>query len=465
MRIFSAVALSALLGSCVPNPPLLDQIRTLGELHVVTRNAPTTFYYGANERYGIEYELAQAFADHLGVRLRVHTADRIWDIFSRVSMEQVHIAAAGLSATAPRQELVDFGPTYQTVTPHLIYRMGGRRPDSLADLAGFDLEVQAGSAHVGLLYRAIAEHPDLNWSEGSNTSAETLMRRVADGRVDYAIVNSNEFKLLRNYYPEVRVAFDLESVGDLAWALPEGADDLREAVGEFFAVIESNGELQGILDRYYVARRDFDFVGASAFRRHLKARFPQYRDAFLAAGRETGMDWRLLAAIAYQESHWKADAVSPTGVKGLMMLTAKTASMVEIDDRADPYESILGGARYLARVLVKFPERIPYEDRILMAIAAYNIGFGHVEDARIITEMRGGDPDSWDEVRAHLPLLADEEWHTRVQRGYAQGSVPVQYVDNIRHYFWLLERATGTEMFSALPEPDSVTAAIAAEPI
>lgn len=417
----------------------------------MTRNAPTTFYYGATERSGIEYELAKAFADYLGVRLRVHTADQIWDIYSDVATDHAHIAAAGLAATASRREIVDFGPTYQTVVPRLIYRMGARRPRSLADVVGTNLEVQAGSAHVGLLNRASRDLPELSWSESRSTSAETLMRRVAAGSIDYAIVNSNEFSILRHYYPEVRVAFELEATSELAWALPAGADDLRESVSQFFATIESTGELQRILDRNNLPTRDFDFVGATAFRRHLNERFPRYRDAFFEAERETGIDWRLLAAIAYQESHWNPDAVSPTGVRGLMMLTARTARMVEIDDRSDPRESILGGARYLADVLAKFPERIPSEDRMLMAVAAYNIGFGHVEDARIITEIKGGDTDSWEGVRVNLPLLADEEWFPRVRRGYAPGTVPVQYVENVRHYRWLLERATGTEIFSALP--------------
>lgn len=453
MRIISAVVLSALLGSCAPDPSLLDQIRSLGELRVVTQNAPTTFYYGADERHGIEYELAQAFADYLGVRLNLTAADQTSQIFPEVAARRVDIGAAGLMLTASRGKLVNFGPGYQHVIPRLIYRMGATRPASLSDVGGGRLEVQAGSSHVDLLYRALKDVPALSWAENRTTNAEALMRRVAAGTIDYAIVNSNEFNLLRNYYPEVRVAFDLEAGGELAWALPKGADRLREEVGKFFAMMESTGELQRILDRYYSATRDFDFVGSLAFVKHLNERFPHYRESFEDAERETGIDWRLIAAIAYQESHWNSDAVSPTGVRGLMMLTARTANMLGVD-RADPRQSILGGARYLARVLRKFPDRIPLEDRLMMAVAAYNIGFGHVEDARIITESEGADKDSWEDVRKYLPLLADEKWYRQLKRGYAQGAVPVQYVDNVRHYYRLLERLTGTELFADLPDPE-----------
>ena len=459
MRVIFAVVGTTLLGSCTPNLPLLDQIHLLGELRVVTQNAPTTFYYGANERYGIEYELAQAFADHLGVRLNLQTVDQAEKLLPSVMDKQAHIAAAGLTITEPRQQIVAFGPGYQNITAQLIYRMGEARPTSLTDTAGKVIEVQAGSSHVATLYRAIEQVPSLAWAEYRSASAEPLMRRVADGEIDYAVINSNEFELLRHYYPEVRIALDLESDATLAWALPQDAGDLREEVSAFFARIEATGELRQILDRYYVSRRDVDFVGSRAFIRHLNERFPSFRATFQKAEQETGIDWRLLAAVAYQESHWDPGAISPTGVKGLMMLTVNTAKLVDVDNRSDPSESIIGGARYLARVLEKFPERIPAEDRMLMAVAAYNIGFGHVEDARIITETRRADKDSWEDVREHMPLLADEQWYPHLKRGYAQGSVPVQYVDNVRHYYWLLDRLTGTEIFSALalaPPKDAI---------
>jgi membrane-bound lytic murein transglycosylase F len=464
VRVISAVVLSALLGSCAPGTPLLDQIRTAGELRVITQNAPTTYYYGANERYGIEYELARAFADHLGVRLNMTMADQIPDMIPTLTEHRAHVAAAGLVVTESRSRRVAFGPAYQGVRPQLIYRMGTTRPESLEDLERKTVEVRAGTSHVELLYRALERVPNLSFAENRSSSEESLMRRVADGTIDYAVVNSNAYELLRHYYPEVQVAFDIESGSKMAWALPYGAADLEEEVGKFFASFEASGQLQRLLDRYYDAHREFDYVDLRAFARHLRERFPKYQNTFRAAARETGIDWRVLAAIAYQESHWDAEAVSPTGVEGLMMLTAKTAQRVGITDRTDPHESILGGASYLKEVLEKFPERIPYEDRLFMAIAAYNIGFGHVEDARIITESSDADKDSWEDVREHLPLLADESWYPALRRGYAQGSIPVQYVENVRYYLWLLEGMRGMEILSALGD-DNPRAAASGDPI
>jgi membrane-bound lytic murein transglycosylase F len=363
-----------------------------------------------------------------------------------------------LSKSAWQDQNVAFSPVYQTLRAQVIYRRGAKKPKAVADLAGATIEVSEGSAHAALLEDARGTVHNLRWSE-HGAGAEALIRDVAAGEVAYTVVNSNEFNLLRHYYPDAAVAFDLGS-DQVAWALPTEAEDLQEQVAAYFAEIGATGELEQVLDGNDHPVQDFDFVGSRAFVRHLSSRFPRYQATFEQAGRETGIDWRLLAAISYQESHWDSEAVSPTGVRGLMMLTEPTAEMMDVADRRDPHASILGGARYFENVLKKVPERIPAEDRQWLAVAAYNVGFGHVEDARIITEIQGGNPDSWEEVRARLPLLSNEDWHSRVERGFARGTVPVEYVDNVQRYYTLLRWTAGTQILTA----SSVEAASAATP-
>jgi membrane-bound lytic murein transglycosylase F len=457
LRVITAVVLSALLGSCSSPPSLLERILIDGKLRVVTLSSPTTYYADAGESKGLEHELAARFAARLGVELELYPAADYAELFSALAKGRADIAAAGLSTSAWQDQNVAFGPVYQTLRAQVIYRRGTKRPKSVADLAGGTIEVAEGSTHAALLEDARGTVHNLRWSE-HGASAEALIRDVAAGQVAYTVVNSNEFNLLRHYYPDAALGFDL-GADEVAWALPKRARDLQEQVAAYFAEIDATGELVQALDRNDHPVEDFDFVGSRAFVRHLSARFPQYQAAFEQAGRETGIDWRLLAAISYQESHWDSGAVSPTGVRGLMMLTEITAEMMDVADRRDPNASILGGAHYFEKVLKKIPGRIPAEDRQWLAVAAYNIGFGHVEDARIITEMQGGNPDSWDEVRIRLPLLSNEDWHTRVERGFARGAVPVEYVDNVRRYYTLLRWMAGTEVLTA-----SVGAASAATP-
>ncbi|MCC5794169.1 MAG: transglycosylase SLT domain-containing protein, partial [Chromatiales bacterium] len=173
---------------------------------------------------------------------------------------------------------------------------------------------------------------------------------------------------------------------------------------------------------------------------------------------DTGIDWRLLAAVGYQESHWNPNAVSPTGVRGIMMLTQRTAGMLDINDREDPRQSIVGGAIYLRMLHDRIPDRIPEPDRTWMALAAYNIGWGHLEDARVIAEIRGLDPDHWEDVRSSLPLLTQRQWYSRVRRGYARGWETRSFVDNIRNYYDILLWLTNGEE----PDPEPATPALQA---
>jgi membrane-bound lytic murein transglycosylase F len=427
--------LSLMLATCASPPSALDRIMRTGELRVVTRNTPAAFYYGADEPQGIEYELARGFAARLGVDLRIYVADQVYpDVVSG----KAEIAAASLTVADVRKDVITFGPAYQDIQPQLIYRVGAKKPRDLHDLLGGRIEIAAQSSHAALLDSLRVEEPLLTWIENANVGAEELMRRVADGEIDYTIADSHLFELLRHFYPDLRVAFPLGAKNQVAWALPKEADTLREAISSYFAEISATGELDRILDRYYFASREFDYVGSRAFIRHVNTRLPHFRDYFKEAERATGVDWRLLAAMSYQESHWDPTAVSPTGVRGLMMLTEHTAAMMEVDDRHDARASILGGARYFERVLRKVPKRIPDPDRSWLAVASYNLGFGHVEDARILTQSQGASPDNWQQVRQRLPLLSDEEWHRRVQRGYAPGQSAVAYVDNVRRYYEIL---------------------------
>jgi membrane-bound lytic murein transglycosylase F len=440
-----------LLGSCSSPISVLEQIVQQGELRVVTQNSPATFYYGRDEPRGIEYELMRGFAERLGVDLNVSVADRFGQVLPDVMAGKAHIGAAGLTVTPDRSALVAFSPAYQNVEQFVVYRRGTFRPREIGDLVGSRLEVLAGTSHTNILVQARRDVPRLEWRERPDVDPEELLRRVAQGEIDYTIVDSTAYELLRHYYPEARKAFGIGPTNQLAWALPQGAPKLRESVAAYFAEIEATGQLDEVLERYYFVAEDFDYVGSRAFMRHLQSRLPSYRHLFEEAELETGIDWRLLAAISYQESHWNPKAVSPTGVRGLMMLTQHTADMMGVEDRDEPRDSVMGGAHYFAKVIGKIPERIPETDRTWLAVAAYNLGFGHVEDSRIITQIRGGDADNWDDVSASLPLLADEKWHKRVQRGYARGSVAVQYVANVRLYFEMLQWMVAREFLSDEP--------------
>lgn len=443
-RLLAALLLLLLTTACSEPKNELQRIQHEGKLVVVTRNASTTYFEGSNGPTGLEYDLAGGFAEELGVKLEIIVAGNLSEVLTLLAEGKADMAAAGLTITAPRKQWALFSTPYQQITQQLVYRSGHRRPPDLAKLKG-QLEIIANSSHAEQLAKLKSKYRNLSWSENSEVESEELLNLVWEKVLDYTIADSNEVAMNRRFYPELRVAFDISEPEQLAWAFPRSRDgSLHQAANTYLAGIGASGRLAQLIDRYYGHLEDFDYVGTRTYIRHIQQRLPEYRAMFEYSGREFGVDWRLLAAMAYQESHWDPTAVSPTGVRGLMMLTAATASEIGVEQRSDPVQSIRGGSLYFSRLLKKIPKRIVEPDRSWLAVAAYNIGFGHMEDARIITQQQGADPDNWKEVRERLPLLHNRKWYKKTRFGYARGNETVRYVENIRSYYdilvWLTER-------------------------
>jgi len=457
LRYLFYALVAALLGTCSSAPPLIDQIRDLGELRIVTRNTPSTYFVGPDGPAGPEYDLAKGLAAELGVKLVVTTVDSVAEILPRLLSGEVHMAAAGLSMTESRRQFLNFGHPYNSVDMHLIYKLGTGRPRSIQDTAGRSIVVVASSSHSDMMASLREVYPALEWSENADVEVVDLLRDVAEGKIDFAVADSIEFNIQRHFYPDLRVALDLKIDDPIAWAFrKDDGDSLLEKADEYLISSDRSGLLAQVNDRYFGHTEKFDYVGTRAFIRHFDNRLPRYRKMFEESGEVSDVDWRLLAAIGYQESHWRSHAVSPTGVRGIMMLTQATAEYLDIDDRMDPESSIFGGAEFFARQVERMPDSVEEPDRTWMALAAYNVGFYHVKDARQIVEWQGGDPDAWIDLSKALPLLAHRKWYSRLQHGYARGWEPVLYVNNIRSYYNILRWITGSE-FDDKPEIEELT--------
>jgi membrane-bound lytic murein transglycosylase F len=423
----------------------LDSVKDEGVLRVLTRNSATTYYQGPHGPAGLEYDLAAGFAEYLGVKLELETPATLSKVLHTIQAGEADMAAAGLTVTDERKALLNFGISYQRISPQLVYRVGTRTPKTLDALHG-SLEVVAGSSHAERLRALQEQHPELSFQKTNELDSEQLLNLVWEQVIDYTVADSNEVAISRRFYPELRVAFDISPPQPLAWAFPPGEDrSLVDKADEFLKLLKDNGRLDRLLERYYAYVSDFDYVGTRRYMKHIDQRLPRYQAWFEQAGKKTGMDWRLLAAIGYQESQWNPKAVSPTGVRGLMMLTQATMKHMGINkSRHDAQASIEGGARYIARVKKRIPEGIKEPDRTWMALAAYNVGYGHLQDARILAENDGAAPDKWIDVKKYLPLLSQKKWYQQTRYGYARGREPVRYVENVRSYYdiliWITDR-------------------------
>lgn len=438
--------------SCSRQPSVLEQVLEAGKLTVLTRNAATTYYEGADGKpTGMEYDLFKGFSDKLGVELNVITSANVTEILDQLADGDAHFAAAGLTITQARETWVQFTQPYQEVTQQLVFRLGAVKPENLEQLNG-RLEILANSSHAENLHTLKQKYPELSWIENDEVESEELLTSVAERVIDYTIADSNEVALNQRFYPELKVAFDITEPEYLAWAFPKSQDDsLFQAAVEYLQELKVTGRMNQIIERHYGHLGEFDYVGTRIFIRHIQQRLINYRELFEQAAVDNQMDWRLLAAMAYQESHWNPSAVSPTGVRGMMMLTKVTAKELGVKERSNAIESINGGARYIKKLQERIPEAITFPDRTWMALAAYNFGSGHLEDARRITQMRGGDPNYWLDVKESLPLLRRKTWYQKTKHGYARGNEAARYVENIRQYYDILVWITEQEKPSPPP--------------
>jgi membrane-bound lytic murein transglycosylase F len=438
-----ALPLLTQLAACTkaPEPRALQEIQERGELRVVTVNSPTTYYLGAHGAEGLEFSLARDYAQRLGVTLVITPLPHNAAMQAELAAGRADIAAAQVSADEAWLQASEAAEPYEQVDQLVVYRRGEKRPRGTIQLESARLAVRAGSPQEHVLKKMKATvAPNLEWVVTAPSSADPL-EDVQTGQANYAIVDSREYSFARHLYPNVVVGFTLPASRPAQWMVRKNAHDLVRSVNDFFRDIRDSGRLEQLSQQATGDSHPFEYLESRQFQAHIAVRLGSFRGYFQEASAASGVDWRLLAAIGYQESKWNPKAESRDGALGVMMLTADTAAEMGVTDRTNPKQSIIGGAKYFAEVKQKIPERIPEPDRTWLAVASYNVGFGHLEDARVLAQSRGKNPDSWADVREHLPLLAQERYYAQAKRGYARGWEPVQFVDRVQRFLTLLEWA------------------------
>ncbi len=418
----------------------LEAIKASGRLVVLTRNAPTTWYIGRDdEPAGPEHDLAESFAAWLGVETEYAIEDTVGDILEAINRGEADLAAAGLTITRDRRRWFRFGPPYQEVIQQVVCRRDGMQPEDLRELSKVQVEVIANSSYAELLHDLEQEgYRTPEWAAVENTTTEQLLRRVWRRELDCTVADSTIVAINRRYFPELMTPMRLSREQQLGWVLPPGSDALAAALNEWMASFRAAGGLADVQEKYYGFFSQFDYVDTRRLMRRVDERLPRYRDWFRQAAAERELPWTLLAAQAYQESHWNAHARSPTGVRGIMMLTLPTARAMGVEDRLDPRQSIFGGAEYLAHLKRRFVDEVTEPDRTWLALASYNVGRGHLHDAQLLARRRGLSPHRWRDIKQVLPLLSEPEHYRKLKYGYARGWEPVRYVQRVREYHHIL---------------------------
>ena len=449
---FSLLAFSLLLSGCdnaseTPTPkasaPVVNKEKVIT---FVTINSPNTYYVDGNSEFaGLEYDLAKLFVQELddGTQLKFIVENHIDQVIPNLINGKADIAAADITVTEARKMRIDFSNPYQDVQQQVVYNKTyiKKPPKNIKDLIGKNIAVPAGTSFSERLLKLHEQEPALFWEERRDVDSENLIYEVANGEVDFTIADSHLIAVLQNYYPNLGVAFAIGQPEKIAWGISKSADPkLLAKVNAFFTKIKSNGTLRNLIDRYHGHAKRLNPLDVKTFLIRSNTLLPKYIQLFKQAQDITGIDWRLLAAISYQESHWDTFSTSPTNVRGLMMLTEATADRMGVTDRLDPKQSIPAGAKYINLMVDTVPERVPEPDRTYMALASYNIGYAHVEDARVLAQRLKLNPDSWADVKKTLLMLNNANYYVNAKYGYCGCGQPIIFVESIRSYHNILLR-------------------------
>lgn len=457
---------------------LLPHIKPLAlsrELVVGTRATPTSFIRESTNdesgkavilESGFDHDLATAFAESLGKKVRFVLADDEQGLHQLLERGEVHMAAAWLTrrfVDAPSSRDLTGADDEQKPQTSLLIASRPYAHDALvlvqpaqaipltrlSQLHQQEVHtLQANSYELWLKKLAgqkIVPQQEIHtgWSEND------LLQAVSKNQIKLAVVPDAAFRINLNFTPGIDSTLNVGPEEDIVWAFPKrNGETLALQANQFLANAERDGTLRQLRDRYFGAVNRLQEADRSNFLVRVKTRLPQYLSQFKRAQASSGYDWRLLAALAYQESKWETGAVSKTGVRGLMMLTGDTADRLGVRNRLDPYESIMGGARYMDLLRDEIPASVPEPDKTWMAIASYNVGPNQVLSARKAAKSMGLNPDSWADVKTTLPQLGETKSGVKIRGGEA-----VVTAENVRMYYAILSRLYPTSTGVSLAAP------------
>lgn len=433
----------------IENSSYLDKIKKNKLLNVVLLNSPSTYYIGIDDAQGFEYDLLKSYSEYLGVDLNITTAHTVKEALKLSKNSNVHITSAAITKTPMREKEFNFGPSYFEVQEQVVCnrKMLGtsRFPRDVEDLAGLKIVVGEDTSYSETIKSLQNDGFDINASFSSENSTEELLEKVSSNEIDCTIADSNIYALNIRYFPEIALAFSISGREQLAWLLPKDSKKLESNMYSWLNDFNQQGKMLQLKDHYYSYVLFFDYYNTKMFYKRIKSRLPKYKKHFQKAATRFGLPWRLLASISYQESHWNPKAKSFTGVRGLMMLTKSTAKMLGVKNRLDPQQSIIGGTRHIKQMLKFVPEGVMGENRLKFALAAYNIGLGHVRDAQTLATEMSLNKNIWSDLKIVLPLLSQKRYYRSLKYGYARGEEPVRYVEAIYNYRDILDNVDTTE--------------------
>lgn len=425
MRIFQISVAILLLAISLES----DADDTRSPIVIGSINSATTWYWAGEDHAGLEYNLAAAFSEFTKIPVELVVFDDYQRMIEAFNNGAIDIMTGDVDLSKINTD-VALSPEYRIVSS-VIVRHDSSEPweehHDIVGAAGSSFRLNHNPSNLEAV--TIRETPGISPFE--------LIKRVNSHPGTYALLDEVSFTHFESLFPRVKAQRVDGTLTGRRWVTQAEFQDAR-LVDLFFSQQATHRLIETQIALEQPRVKPIEYADARSFTYLMRSRLPRYRSVIQQASTESGLPFSLIAATSFQESHWDPNAASPTGVRGFMMLTNTTARELGVSDRLDLRQSAVGGAKYLRTLYDRLPSRFSEENRIAFALASYNIGRGHVEDARILAQRNGFNPDHWDHVKPFIIQLEQPEVYANTKNGFARGRECVTYVENILQFEQLI---------------------------
>jgi len=426
----------------------LDQIILKGTLKAIVDNSSTSYFIYKGQPMGYEYELLSLLANELGLKLELIITSNIDEAFEKLNSGEGDIIAYTLTVTKDRRKKVAFTKSHYTVRQVLVQM----KPDNWRNmklheiekllirnqvsLIGKEVHVRGSSSYLDRLRNLSNEiGGDIIILEDQlNLETEALIKMVAQGEIKYTIADEDVAMVNATYYPDIDIQTPISFPQQIAWALRRNAKQLKDTIDWWIDKMKRGPVYNVIYTKYFKSPRTTKLLAQSNYASFSGDNLSPYDDLIKVAADSLGWDWRLFASMAYQESKFDANVISWAGARGLMQMMPATGLDYGANDLLNPEQNISAAVKYLKYLNHTWKDRVAHHSELIkFVLASYNVGVGHVLDARALATKYGKDPELWENVEEFLLKKSQPKYFRDpiVKSGYCRGEEPVNYVKEV----------------------------------
>lgn len=423
----------------------LDMILQRDTLVAITDNSSTSYFLYKGKPMGYKYDLLNCFADHLDVSLKIIPINNIEEAFIKLASGKTDIIAIDLTITTPRRDFLNFTIPFKETRQVLVQRKYGWGAseentqndtiyiEKLTDLAGKTIHIQKNSAYRLRLRNLAAEIGAKIEIVEVDIDTDELITMVSEGEILYTVADEHIAMANSTWYDNIDISTAISFPQSVAWAVKPGSDSLLAVLNDWIASFTKTRHYNQIFRRYFVNKkaahlRDLQFHSVKG------GKISRYDDLIRKHTEGTAWDWRLIAALIFEESRFNPRAESWAGAYGLTQLMPATAKRFNVKNIHSPEEQIKGGIRFLNYLNENLPEDITdLNERIKFILASYNIGMSHILDAYDLAKKYGEDPTLWKNGIKYLQLKSQPKYFNDpvVRAGYARGRETKRFVTKV----------------------------------